>query len=169
MAGLTTFLALTTAASAGSTFIGSRKAAKGVERAGAHEQAMAEQNALFAEQQAEDALMRGKEAVSRHRMDVRRFAGSQRARLAAQGIDIGVGTAADILGETSYFGELDAITLKNNALREAWGYRAQATNYRNQGGFAGLSARTQAASLRNQGWSALLTGGAQVYDIYRSR
>lgn len=169
MAGLTTTLALmTTGLVAGTSAIQHRRAARGVERMGAREQEIAEQNAQLAEQQAEDELMIGREEAQRHAMGVRQFMGAQRARLAAQGIDIGAGSPADVLGETSYFGELDRLTIENNARRRAWGYRAEAANIRNQGAYAGLAARTQAASLRNQSWSSLLTGAANMAGIASS-
>jgi hypothetical protein len=169
MAGLTTTLAIMTVGAAGAQAIHARKQAKGIERMGDYEQSRAELNAQLAEQQAEDVLVLGREAAQRHGINVRQFLGSQRARLAAQGIEIGEGSAADVLGETMYFGEMDRLTILNNAARQAYGYRLSATDLRHGGALASLSARTQAASLRNQGWNSLLTGAANVFSLYGSR
>jgi hypothetical protein len=130
--------------------------ARGQRRAARAAQAEAESSAEFQELQAEDALERGREEESRHRFGVRRFAGSQRAALAGQGIDISSGSAADIQEETAVLGELDTLTIRNNAAREAWGYRTQAELTRQFGANA-------AENLRNQARGTLLTGGAQLF------
>jgi hypothetical protein len=59
-------------------------------------------------------------------------------------------------------GELDALTIRNNAAREAWGYRVQATNYRQSASLTKMAAKNQASSIRNQGWTTLLTSGLQI-------
>lgn len=169
MGALTTaFLALS-AVSTASQFGGQRKSARGVERAGEYEAELAEINAKLAEEQERDVLARGEEAASRHRLDVKRLAGAQRVALAAQGIALDDGSAADILGDTAYFGALDEATIRNNARREAFGFKVQAMNYRTGGQFASLTASTQAASLRNQSYSTLLGGAANMVNIYRTR
>lgn len=57
--------------------------------------------------------------------------GQQTARLAAQGTDL-EGSPLDILGDTRAAGELDALTIRANAAREAYGYQAQGLGYSNQ-------------------------------------
>jgi hypothetical protein len=57
--------------------------------------------------------------------------GSQRAVLAASGVEVDSGSALDIQEATGREGEQDAAIIMYNAEREAWGYGVQATNYRN--------------------------------------
>lgn len=97
---------------------------------------LARQNARIAEAQAEDALVRGEQDVTRRRIKTEGQIGAQRARLAAQGVDINVGSAAEIQAETAALSELDVVTIRNNAAREAWGYRTQAADYRARGRIA---------------------------------
>lgn len=82
-------------------------------------------NAKVARIQQADALERGREAESRYREGVRQLIGSQRARLAAQGLDPNEGTALDIQADTARTGELDALQIRNNAAMEAWGFKVQ--------------------------------------------
>lgn len=126
-------------------------------------------NARMADVAAEDALRRGKKAQTQVRKAARKLQGSQRAAFAAQGIDPNAGSAADIQEETEVMGALDALTVKNNAWREAWGYRAQALGSEYQGAFAQTAGRVA-------GRNTLLTGafdatgyGLRAAAAYKSR
>jgi hypothetical protein len=144
-----------------------RKAGQAAQAQGEYEGGILDRNAGVYDLQATDAISRGAEASARQRQAVRRMTGSQRVALAAQGIDIGSGSAADVQANTAYVGELDALTIENNARREAWGFQTQATNARAQAGLARTAGRTAAASGTNAAVGTLLTGGAQIYDIYK--
>lgn len=123
--------------------------------AGRYEQQVAERNATIAEQQAEQAKQIGNIDEERQLRRVRAALGSQRAALAANGLDINSGSALDLQAETAGFGAADALNLRSNALREAWGFNVEATNQRN----AGRAARAQG---RNSAFGTLLTTGASV-------
>lgn len=116
-------------------------------------------NSRNSELRAKDAIERGEEAAGRHKTQVRKLIGAQRAALAAQGIDVNSGSAMEVQNDTAKLGELDAMTIRNNAWREAMGYRMQGNNYIAEGEFAGLSAE-------NQSTNTLLTGGIQALSYY---
>lgn len=118
-------------------------------------------DARLAKLNAEDAIARGQQAESRHRLQVRGMVGSQRAALAAQGLDISSGTALDIQSETAYMGELDAQTIRNNAAREAYGIKTNSM-------LSQMAARNTARNLRAQSFDTLLTGAGKTYGIYSS-
>lgn len=87
-------------------------------------------NARYAEYGAQDAARRGElesQKVTRRTAQIR---GSQRASMAARGLDISEGSPLEILAETDYFGALDANTVKENTSREIYGFRASAANDR---------------------------------------
>lgn len=90
---------------------------------------VAENNAQIAEWQAQDALARGDRAVYTQRLKTRQLKGTQRVRMAANNVDLGYGSAVEILTDTDYFGEMDAATLHDNAAKEAWALRNQARNF----------------------------------------
>lgn len=171
MAALTALTIGSLALTAGSTYMqyqGQRRAARGAEAQGRAAQEMAGFEAGLLEEQAEDSLARGREQELRHRGDVSRLKGSQRARLAAQGIDIDTGSAGLLQEETAILGEVDAITIRNNARREAYGYRSQAELVRRGGSNMAAGYQNEAASIRNQSYGTLLTGGAQLAGMYAS-
>lgn len=90
---------------------------------------VARNNAISAEYQAQDALKRGENAEEQQRRRTAMLKGSQTARLAANGLDISEGSALQILSDTDWMGEVDALTVRDNAMREAWGLRQEGQNY----------------------------------------
>lgn len=70
-----------------------------------------------------DAIARGAQAAGFARMEGTRVVARQRIAFAAGGIDVTVGTPADVATSTAMMAELDAQTLQNNAAREAWGFK----------------------------------------------
>lgn len=87
-----------------------------------------ENNAKTAEYAALDAQARGQQEADMHRARVRQALGAQRVSIAASGGALTDDTSLAILGDTAQFGELDALTIENNAAREAWGLRVQRDN-----------------------------------------
>jgi len=80
-------------------------------------------------QQAKDAIERGKVEEEQHRRKVSAFKGQQRSMLAANGVELDSGSASDLQADTAMLGELEALTIRNNAEREAYGYRSAASTY----------------------------------------
>ena len=52
--------------------------------------------------------------------------------MAANGIDLSTGTAAEIQTSTDIMKDIDVNTLTLNAIQSAWGYRTQAVNYQSE-------------------------------------
>ena len=81
--------------------------------------------------------------------------------LAARGIDLGVGTAAEILDSTDFFAQQDVNTTRFNASREAWSARAGGELERYRGRMAARNANMQAAG-------TLLGTGGQVASKWKT-
>lgn len=111
-------------------------AADSAKKAGRYQQQVAEQNAELDELRATQSATAGALQEEAHRAKVRQMAGAQRADFAARGIDLQSGIVQDLQDETYTFGETDALMIRYNAMNQAWGYRTQATNSRNEGRFA---------------------------------
>lgn len=94
---------------------------------------LSDYNANVAELQAADAVDRGEEAEQQYRSTIRRTVATQRVGFAASNIDVGFGSALDVQADVAYLGELDALTIRTNAAREAWGYQVQAQDNRLRG------------------------------------
>jgi len=141
---------------------------------------LADYNQAVADLQAEDAVDRGAEAESRFRTQVRGAIGAQRAAFAGGNIDVGFGSAVDVQADAAFLGEMDALQIRTNAAREAWGFKVQAEDYRRRGDImrregvnAEEAARINANAQRQSGgaaqtasyWgaaSSLLGGGASL-------
>ena len=93
-------------------------------------------NARMSEVSAKQELERGSFQEKQVRLQSENLKSSQRAAMAANGIMLGEGTAADIIKSTDYMTEMDVDTVRANAARAAFGYRTQGMNYRAQAGAA---------------------------------
>lgn len=86
------------------------------------------QNALFLRQSAADAEARGRSESDWARVETQQLIGTQRAAQAASGGEVNTDTNALIQQDTAQLGELDALTISNNAAREAYGYNVEAAS-----------------------------------------
>lgn len=90
-----------------------------------HEAEMQKRNAAIAARQAEDAGQRGFVEESELRRKAAALKGTQRAGMAAGGLDVNLGTPLDVLADTAYLSETDAATTRYNAQQERFGYESQ--------------------------------------------
>lgn len=91
----------------------------------------ARNNAVMADNQASDAITRGALAEEQQLARTRQMLGTQRAAIGASGVEAS-GSAGRLLDDTAAIGAADAMTIRNNAAREAWGFRVETNNFRNQ-------------------------------------
>ncbi len=149
-AATTTLIALgLTAFGTGMSVVGQVKSGNAAKKAG-------DETGAILDQRARDARTIGADEEQRYRANVRGLIGSQRAGFAAQGVDVGQGSAVDVQADAAYLGELDALTIRNNAAREAWGYEVEADQARKGGQIAQREGRWGAATAIAGGASSLL-------------
>lgn len=117
------------AAGAGAQAAGASNAAKAQKSSLLYDAQVADNNATIAEWQAQDAIRSGQLEEQGVRMQAAAVKASQRASMAANGIALDEGSAVDVLTSTDYLEERDALTVRDNALKSAWGYRTQGTNF----------------------------------------
>lgn len=82
-------------------------------------------NARMAERTAQSVLDQGNREIGRLTLKAGRIKSSQRAAMAANGVDLGTGSAAETLASTDLMKEIDANQIAANATRSAWGYRTE--------------------------------------------
>ncbi len=118
---------------------------------------MAKLNAQLSESNAQATLLASERQVQGIKLRTAQVKSSQRASMAANGIDLGSDSAVNILTSTDVMGEIDANTAYANGVRSAWGYRTQAQNFTGEAAMASAS-----ASGINPGtaYSTTLIGGA---------
>jgi hypothetical protein len=141
--------------------IGAGMGAAGDMEQGKIDEATAETNRRLSIAQANDALLRGSIEEQRYRREVAQIVGGQKAAFGQRNVAVS-GTALDLLSDTAQIGEEDALTIRNNAAREAWGYRNQA----NEASRWGANAKSNAYG---RAGSTLLTSGAQAYGTWKSQ
>jgi len=145
--------------------VGQMQAANAQAKAAEYNAKVQDMNARIAERQARDAIERGQDEEQRKRMEVQRILGQQKAAMAANGVDLTFGSPMDVIVDTAVLGELDALTIRSNAYREAYQYRVDAANRR-----AGATMnRMEASAARTGGFlsaAGTILGG--VGDAYKS-
>lgn len=104
----------------------------------AFETQVALNNQTLAERAAEDARERGKVAAKQRRKDIKQLIGIQRATLAGNQVEVDFGSALDLTTDTAGVGEQEALTIENNAEREALGFITQGLNFQSSAELARL-------------------------------
>ena len=110
------------------------------------------QNAVYLGNAAADARVRGNLQSDLRRVEGQQLIGTQRAAMAASGGVVDEGSNALLQQDVAQLSEFDALTISNNAAREAYGYDVQRAD-----------ALTTARNVQRQGRNQLLTsvlGGA---------
>ena len=119
-------------------------------------------NAQMMEWQAQSRLRANEKDQVRLTMQAGQTKASQRAALAANGIAVGEGSAAELQASTDIIKEIDSNQMTANARREAWGMRMQAANYEGQA----LMAEAQKKNKWLTFGTTLLQGASQVANTY---
>jgi hypothetical protein len=123
--------------------------------ASAAQQAIARQNQMIANTAAAAASERGAFEAGRAITKGNLVGGAQQAGYSASGVVTNRGSPLDVLVGTGAVSQEDAQTLRNNAMREAWGYKQQAAGI-------GLEAQYQKQQADFSQMSTLLTGAASI-------
>jgi hypothetical protein len=97
-----------------------------------YESQVAGNNAVYAGYQAQVAKQVGEQQVQTLEMQNSQLYSNQRATMAANGVDLGSGSATDILASTKYMGARDALTIQDNTNRRVWGLNTEAQNYESE-------------------------------------
>ncbi|WP_289296350.1 hypothetical protein [uncultured Reyranella sp.] len=177
MSGITTASAITLGLSAVGTGMGvmgqisqqnaQAQAASAAQAQAVYQAQVARQNEELMRRQAADAIQRGQVAEQNRRSLMQQQIGQQTAALAGQGTDF-TGTETDILGDTRAAGELDALTIRANADREAYAYRLQGLGLANEATLQSARAANSTYSPSYLGAGAsLLAGASTLSDKWR--
>lgn len=132
----------------------SLSAGQAIRAQGKYEEDIARENAALAELAARQAEKRGAEAAQLRRREGHALIARQRAAAAGQGLVVGEGTAGQLEQDAAADTAEDAEAIRLDAMREAFGFRVQATNDRALGRAARIASRGQAAQ-------TAATGGLQ--------
>lgn len=94
--------------------------------------AVQNQNAKISEANAQIVSQAGAEQEAMQERKTRSEVGQIKANQAASGVDVNSGSALDTQASASELGALDALTIRSNATKEAYGYQVQGVNQKAQ-------------------------------------
>lgn len=161
---LTALTVASTVVTAGSQIYGGIQANK----QGKFDQKVAELNRDAELNKRIDADNRNNIEQQRHWRQVGQRIGQQRAQLAASGVDVNFGSAADIQADTSLLGYEDSSIINQNTTNEIRGYEINAANDRLQGLAARSRGKGQMIGSFIQATGTLLNGASQVGKISKA-
>jgi len=119
-----------------------------------------ENNAKMATMSAQSALLTGQREEQAKRLTTAQLKSTQRAAIAANGIDLGSQSPVAVLTSTDVVGEVDANEIAANAMRKAFGYQTQSVNYSNRA--RGARAAADGINPIASAGGTLLTGAGAV-------
>lgn len=132
-----------------------------------YQAAVARNNQIMAKRAADEARERGRVDELNQRIKTRQLVGRQRASLAANGIDVGSGSAIDLIEDTFKIGETDALTIRANAEKDARAYLQQGENFRGEARLYDRAGSNIRGSLPFElAGTALSTGGTVASQWY---
>lgn len=120
------------AAGAGMTAVGAYNSARANQVALEGQANDADRNATISDWQASEAMRTGQQQEQNVLAQYGKAKSTQRATMAANGVDISEGSPVDVLATTDFYRDVDAQTVRANTIKSAWGYSTQATQYRDQ-------------------------------------
>lgn len=107
---------------------------------------MAKINQRRAEFQAYTIMEAGARQIGAQTMKAGQVKGAATASMAARGIQLGVGSAAEVIATTDLMKEIDTLTLNTSRVRAAEEAKMQAVNYGTQASMLGVSASNALAT-----------------------
>ena len=146
--------------------IGSYQTSSAEKQSTAYQASIAANNAILAQDKATSAENVGQQQVQDQDLKTAQTFGMQRANLAANGVDLGEGSATDILASTKMMGNRDAATIQDNAMRQAWGYQTQAADF--QSNATALTNISNSIRPGNAALSSLVNSAPMVSNAWRS-
>jgi len=118
-------------------------------------EAVQRNNDIMADRAKKDAIKRGKREETLRRMQIKQDVGTARSKLAGGGFDVNTGSALTRQSDITAMGGVEALTIRNNAQREAYGIGVD--NYRER-----AATRSQVAASKNRATSSLISGASSV-------
>lgn len=133
--------------------------------AAAYNARILDENAALADVAAEETLELGVKEENLLRAQTRQFKGRQRAAFATSGALVGSGSTLDVLAGTERISEIDALTIRENALKKARAITRRGTGFKSRAELA----RAGTVDARAVGATSLLTGIGRLAQNFSTR
>ena len=125
-------IAIMTAVSTGMSVLGSIQQGKAAQASANYNARVQDNNAEIARRNADFAAKEGHANVEKEQLKNRATVGAIKAAQAASGVDVSGPSAVDVRSSAAELGQLNAITIRSNAVRKAYGYQTQADSHEDQ-------------------------------------
>ncbi len=125
---------------------------------------VAKNNQDIANQLADRATLAGESQVDTKRLQTANIIGGELASEAASGLDVNKGSAVDVRSSAAEMGELDALTIRNNAAMTAYGYKTQGLSYGSQAQLDQAGSQNALTAGNLNAFSSLAGGASSVAD-----
>lgn len=139
-------------------------------KASQYNAAMADQNSKVQQQNAQIASQSGSQQAAMQSMKTRALVGQTQANQGASGVTIndkGTPSTSDVTLSERELGRLDAVQIRTNATRHAYGYEVAAVNDKAQSQLDRFQATTQKTGSYLNAGGTLLSGAGQSYGGYQ--
>jgi len=158
-----------TALSIGSSAIGGLLGASGTKQSARAESEMYQYRAGIAlankrieEQNADYAFKVGEQEAMRFGVKTRQNLGSIRAAQSGSGLDVNFGTSAQVRDSAHDLAAMDMSTIRQNAARQAYGYKVKAWEAEQESKLYGMAANKAKAAGNINMFSSLISGASSV-------
>lgn len=146
--------------------VGAEQNAKATSEADFYQSQILQQNAQLAEQKAQFATEEGGAEAERKELATKANVGQIKAAQGASNIDVNSGSSVKVQRSAAELGALDAVTLRSNAARAAYGYQVQALSDTEQAGLEATSAANAKTAGNIQAISSLIGGASSAGSQY---
>lgn len=126
------------------------------------------QNAAISRKNAEIAEQSGEAQMGIQGQKTRAGIAETAANQSASGVDVSSGSYTNVRSSERELGEMDALTIRANAAREAYGYRNKAVSEEAQGVLSDFEAKSAKKAAGINAASTLLGGASQAGSQYES-
>jgi len=151
-------------AGVGMSMMGAMNQGEAQKQALGYESTVASNNAIVASYQADVAKEVGAQQTQASEFKTSALYGEQRAQLAANGVDLGTGSATDVLASTKYMGMRDVMTIQDNTNRQVWADQVAASGFKGEAAADAAAGRQINPGL--MGATTLLTGAGSTLNTY---
>lgn len=156
----------TSAAGAATSAMGAIKQGNAAQAAADYNAQIAGMNAVNNKNNAERAAAAGEQNAAQAELKGRAAVGAIRAAQAANNVDVNTGSAVDVRSSAAETGQLNALTIRNNAAREAWGYQNQAASNTAQASLDTMQGQAAQDAASITATSDLLSGAGKAAGGY---
>lgn len=154
------------ATSTGLNAAGSLLSGIGAGQQAGYQAGVAQNNAAIENANAQATLVAGQVQESQSKLRTGEIIGQQKAAQGANGLDVNVGSAAEVRQSTANIGAMDAALIHYNASRAAFGQEQQAANYTAQAALDKKAASGDVLSGVFKAGTSILSGASSISGKY---